>query len=453
MFSIKLNNETIRFPISKDQTAVVNSSNSFIAMIGSNGVYKSEILASLAIHFGKLRKKGFAEIIDDTLIDPGARFSKVISCSISPFCKFPITKSTLSKLKSKKMQDGEFPEEHYVYLGIKSSSAFTSNTKSKLYDLVLRVCAAAVDNKRQKIIANTLKYLSLEQRFVFHCSIKHDLDNLQSLLRKRITKSDLERLNSFIKNKKSRSQLGFSDYSKGTFLLEIDFSSRGNINSEIIELLINLETLRKANLLDIDSIEIQNSSDISNTKEAYVELTALSSGKSAMLMTFLGLAASACDDSLILIDEPEIGLHPGAQIKYMGFLDEILKSFRAVTIIFATHSPHLLSSLPNGRSTVCTLSNSVEQGLKFKIVDQNIEGWASEDILLDIFDVKSTRSINVANDAVSVAEMIAGIEEYDSNIFGATLDRLKRLQLNSSDHLNDLVNEAEKFRLVKERGT
>lgn len=61
--------------------------------------------------------------------------------------------------------------------------------------------------------------------------------------------------------------------------------------------------------------------------------------------------------SLILLDEPEVSLHPGAQERLLAFLARVVKE-KKVQIIFSTHSPHLISSLPNEAiKTFVQLSN------------------------------------------------------------------------------------------------
>jgi hypothetical protein len=53
----------------------------------------------------------------------------------------------------------------------------------------------------------------------------------------------------------------------------------------------------------------------------------------------------AHERSLILLDEPEVSLHPGAQVKLMNFLgNEVLR--RGHQVVISTHSPALASVLP-----------------------------------------------------------------------------------------------------------
>jgi hypothetical protein len=50
-------------------------------------------------------------------------------------------------------------------------------------------------------------------------------------------------------------------------------------------------------------------------------------------------------NSLILLDEPEVSLHPGAQARLMAFLAEHAKAFRH-QIVISTHSPEIVRNLP-----------------------------------------------------------------------------------------------------------
>lgn len=54
----------------------------------------------------------------------------------------------------------------------------------------------------------------------------------------------------------------------------------------------------------------------------------------------------AAKGTLILLDEPEVSLHPGAQERLLAFLAYRAR-IRQLQIIFSTHSPHFLAGLPN----------------------------------------------------------------------------------------------------------
>jgi predicted ATPase len=55
---------------------------------------------------------------------------------------------------------------------------------------------------------------------------------------------------------------------------------------------------------------------------------------------------AAAKGSLLLLDEPEVSLHPGAQERLLAFLLRSAKELK-LQVVFSTHSPHLISALPD----------------------------------------------------------------------------------------------------------
>lgn len=55
---------------------------------------------------------------------------------------------------------------------------------------------------------------------------------------------------------------------------------------------------------------------------------------------------NAAKGTLVLLDEPEVSLHPGAQERLLAFLAHRART-RQLQIIFSTHSPHFLAALPD----------------------------------------------------------------------------------------------------------
>jgi predicted ATPase len=69
------------------------------------------------------------------------------------------------------------------------------------------------------------------------------------------------------------------------------------------------------------------------------------SGEFAVVMLVLAVT-EAKDRSLILLDEPEISLHPGAQGKLMAFIRDQAKA-RCHQFVLSTHSPEIIRDLPD----------------------------------------------------------------------------------------------------------
>lgn len=68
------------------------------------------------------------------------------------------------------------------------------------------------------------------------------------------------------------------------------------------------------------------------------------SGEFAVVRLVVGVM-TASEHSLILLDEPEVSLHPGAQERLMSFLAKMVK-LRKHQIVISTHSPAIIRCLP-----------------------------------------------------------------------------------------------------------
>lgn len=55
---------------------------------------------------------------------------------------------------------------------------------------------------------------------------------------------------------------------------------------------------------------------------------------------------NAAKGTLVLLDEPEVSLHPGAQERLLAFLAKMAR-IRQLQVVFSTHSPHLVTALPD----------------------------------------------------------------------------------------------------------
>jgi predicted ATP-binding protein involved in virulence len=75
------------------------------------------------------------------------------------------------------------------------------------------------------------------------------------------------------------------------------------------------------------------------------------------LFTF-GIAANITDNSIILIDEPEISLHPEWQQRYINLLMNTFEGFYNCKFIIATHSPLVISNLKSSNCYILPMTES-----------------------------------------------------------------------------------------------
>ena len=108
----------------------------------------------------------------------------------------------------------------------------------------------------------------------------------------------------------------------------------------------------------------------------------------------LALVPLLKNNSLILIDEPEISLHPLWQSRYIDLLNKILENVSGCHIIIASHSPFLASNLKPNNSCVIKLENHKDIISSSKVY-KSTYGWSAEDILLNVFEMETTRNFDL----------------------------------------------------------
>ena len=90
-------------------------------------------------------------------------------------------------------------------------------------------------------------------------------------------------------------------------------------------------------------LEEKNDALLEKIKEG--EATTLSSGESILVSIFTEVIANIEKESLIIIDEPEIHLHPNAMSNLMRMINSLLEEFNSYCII-STHSPMIIQEIP-----------------------------------------------------------------------------------------------------------
>jgi len=172
------------------------------------------------------------------------------------------------------------------------------------------------------------------------------------------------------------------------------------------------------------------------------DITELSSGEKQLFIRMMTLRMIEANNSVILVDEPEISLHPRWQQKILRLYENVGKNNQ---IIAATHSPHLLSSA--AKESVRLL---IPQGGKIKVRDYDETdgsyGLPADRVLIELMGLDTTRnpeverkfeilrnmvrSGNYATDAFRSGykelENIVGTPDQDLILIQMEIDRLKR---------------------------
>lgn len=118
-------------------------------------------------------------------------------------------------------------------------------------------------------------------------------------------------------------------------------------------------------------------------RESY-ELVDLSSGEIATLIRFTKLVSEVQKNSIVLIDEPELHLHPSWMTSYIYRLKKLFKNYNCHFII-STHSPLLVANL--NKDDIIVLQKNHDR-IVVKNVSVGTFGVEIDEILSNVFDVR-----------------------------------------------------------------
>ena len=159
----------------------------------------------------------------------------------------------------------------------------------------------------------------------------------------------------------------------------------------------------------------------------------MSSGEFAMLSMVLSISTAASDShTLILIDEPELSLHPNWQMTFIDNLDRALRD-QVCHLLIATHSHMLVSDLPMNRSSVSQWEKDKNGNLVANQIAGNTYGWSAEEVLLKVFKTATDRNRYFGERIAKLLEQMGN----DTISTEAVADELNELQ-EISQHLSDV---------------
>jgi predicted ATPase len=128
-----------------------------------------------------------------------------------------------------------------------------------------------------------------------------------------------------------------------------------------------------------------------NGKE--MDIANLSSGEKQIVFrgSFLLKNKQSSKGALILIDEPEISLHPSWQLKVLNFFKQLFtdeNGTQTSQIIISTHSPFIIHNSNRKDDKVIVLKKD-ENGKPFVLTDPEFFSWSSEQIVKEAFNIST----------------------------------------------------------------
>lgn len=153
------------------------------------------------------------------------------------------------------------------------------------------------------------------------------------------------------------------------------------------------------------------------------DINELSSGEKQLFLRTLAIKMLNPENSIILIDEPELSLHPKWQQRIIDVYRKIGKNNQ---IIIATHSPHILGSVR--KENIMLLDKDDEGQIVVRTGDELYDsyGQPTERILEDIMGLKTTRNQEIFDKLEKIREMV-NEDKYETDNFKKEYGDLKEI--------------------------
>lgn len=194
-------------------------------------------------------------------------------------------------------------------------------------------------------------------------------------------------------------------------------------------------------VMDLD-VKLVGLSETSETKPIFrnslgseFDISGLSSGEKQLFLRALSLKFLEVNNSVILIDEPEISLHPQWQKRIIQVYESIGKNNQ---LIIATHSPHIIGDIESKQLRVI---KKEKEGIK--LIDNNdlneTYGKSIGDILSTTMRLDSLRNEDITIKLNSAYELL-NKNLYDTGEFKNIFNYLRK-------YLGDLDKDIMRIRL------
>lgn len=436
---------------SGSRTTGSSSSEHITAVIGKNGTGKSHLLSAIAQTFvileelqtrrrraipvlpleflayrinGRLcritrhPRRSLEISVDDEQVDwtklPLPK--RVVALTISPFDKFPIPRMVPLSVA---------PAEHsiYTYLGLRDRFG-----KASIETLLFRSLSnlfekSENENLRRINIDAVFKFLGLQPRLsaIYRLRVSSALrnalarggrlDNPNILTDRSQRERTAEVLRSGISERLLRKalEIAIARAEKRVIRMTADFAQGGLLD----ETFLTLQPLRRAGFLRLSAVEVTLENGlVSDLKRA-------SSGQLRMISALIALASAIMNASLVLIDEPELSLHPEWQVQYVDLLTRTFARYHGCHFVVATHSPLVISELP-------IHANIVSLDREMIPLASRMKGTSADYLLAEAFGVPTNGNLYVKNMIREALVLVANGDAH-SERFQELLTELLRL--------------------------
>lgn len=353
--------------------------------------------------------------------------TKVIALTTTPFDKFRVPRSALP-IPTKRL----LPRvERYAYLGLRDRTGRASPTATIFRALEGLFEVSKGEDSRRRRVAKVFEFLGyrpwVDVHYEFGLTGQRRLDliiegrPLEEILDEGSSRSFRDELIQLLERdphvlEKMRdvgAQALKRAGGKRTFSIRADFTHLSNDESFFSA----LQMLRKVDVVRMKKVEIHRIAD-----DVAVDLKVASSGELGIVAAFLGIASVIEDGSLVLIDEPEISLHPEWQSRYIDLLLNTFSPYTGCHFVLATHSPLILADISPENSNVVLLEGAHSDAESARA----FAGQSSDHLLVTAFQAPGKNNLYMKQEVIKALRLAAD-GKANSPEFFRILNELKSL--------------------------
>ncbi|EJL6357659.1 TPA: AAA family ATPase [Vibrio cholerae] len=424
---------------------LIHGENCYTILTGKNGVGKSRLISELAREYTERYSVGREEYVFHNHYK-SVEQPKVIAVSTSPFDKFPLYRK----------RSDVYEISNYRYVGMRNTGGFGGASAVSLiasamaglfeqltlsggYERLIQVFdVLGFDPEVQFVFKLNITSTYTRERYELNLDIGNELHDILRDIGISLEPRVLESLEGL--DRRSITEIAdaisfltsFRDQQK-MFSMEVDFSSskRIFINKKQFTddiLMRSISVLLKNNIIRVMDVRLHKH------EFGAMSLRRASSGEQCMLVIMLGIAGYINDNSLVLIDEPEISLHPIWQEKFTSLLIEVFSSYKGCQFIIATHSPQIVSNLNYSSCFVTSIT-------KRKVYNSSKFASQSSDFqLAELFDAPGPKNEYITRLAFSLLSKV----KKQKFVYAEDEDKLEQLlnfvpELKEDDAVLELI--------------
>lgn len=224
--------------------------------------------------------------------------------------------------------------------------------------------------------------------------------------------------------------------------LEFQWKIDNKIDKEVIDLRVN--SLQLTNKYQLNKWVYPTIFFYKNGKK--IPFESCSSGEKHILFAYIGILSRISNNTLILIDEPEISLHPEWQLRYVSTISRLFDKYKNCCFILASHSHYFVSELKGDSSTIVVLKKDLDSSAPIaEIIPFDTYSWSAENIIYNVFGIRTSRNFYFEGDLsylLNSLELFDGSEEKRDSI-QAQINKLQKYVFNTNDPLYIILRKAE----------